>query len=50
MSAEDIYKRINNKDKITLEEIRKTLRVIKHVVNTALKDHAADTYCFESEA
>lgn len=49
MSAEDVYERINNKDKITLEEIRKTIRVIKHVVNTALKDHSADTYCFEDE-
>ena len=49
MSAEEVYERINNKDKITLDEIRKTQRVIKHVVNTALKDHAADTYCFEDE-
>lgn len=49
MSAEEVYKRINNKDKVTLDEIRKTMRVIKHVVNTALKDHSADTYCFENE-
>ena len=46
-SAEEVYDRINNKDKITLDEIRKTKRVIKHVVDTALKDYQADTYRFD---
>ena len=45
--AEDIYERINNKDKITLDEIRQTQSVIKHTVNTALRNEQADTYCFE---
>lgn len=46
MSAEEVYEKINNKDKITLDEIRKTKRVIKHVVDVALKRYQADTYCF----
>ena len=46
MSAEEVYEKINNKDKITLDEIRKTKRVIKHVVDVALKQYQADTYCF----
>lgn len=49
LSAEEVYEKINNKDKITIEEIRKTMRVIRHVSNAALKDHMADTYCFEDE-
>lgn len=46
MSAQEVYDKINNKDKISLEEIRKTQRVIRHVVDSALKKYAADTYCF----
>jgi hypothetical protein len=37
MSPKEIYDKINNKDKITIKEIEKTQRVIKHVVTTALK-------------
>lgn len=47
MSAEEIYEKINNKDKITVDEIRTTKRVIKHVYDTALRKQQADTYRFD---
>lgn len=47
MSPKEIYDKINNKDKITIKEIEKTQRVIKHVVTTALKQNKADTYCWD---
>lgn len=47
MTAEEVYERINNKKKITLDEIRKTMSVIKHVVNSALRTNKADTYCWK---
>lgn len=47
MKPEEVMEQINNKDKVTIEEIRKTQRVIRHVVDTALRKHAADTYRFD---
>lgn len=47
MGAEEIYENINNKDKITVEEIRKTQRILKKVVNVALRKNKADNYCWE---
>ena len=47
MSPEEVYEKINNKDKITVKEIEKTQRVIKHVINSALKQNKADTYCWD---
>ena len=47
MSPEEVYEKINNKDKITVKEIEKTQRVIKYVINSALKQNKADTYCWD---
>jgi len=47
MSPSEIYEKINNKDKITVKEIEKTQRVIRHVIRTALKKNQADTYCWD---
>lgn len=46
MSAEDVYEKINNKDKITLEEIRRTMGAIRRTVDSVLKKNQADTYCW----
>ena len=48
MLPDDIYEKINNKDKITVQEIKKTQRIIKHVVNTVFKNYQSDTYKFDS--
>ena len=39
MTPHEVYEKINNKDKITVKEIEKTQRVIKHVITTALKQN-----------
>lgn len=47
MTPSEVYKKINNQDKITIEEIRQTQRVIKHVVDIVFRKHQADTYQFD---
>lgn len=47
MTPQEVYEKINNKDKITVKEIEKTQRVIKHVVSAALENNQADTYCWD---
>lgn len=47
MTPSEIYDKMTNKDKITPKEIEKTQRVIKHVMDTALKHEQADTYQFD---
>ena len=46
-SPSEIYDKINDKDKITTKEIQKTQRVIKHVLDSALRKQQADTYCWK---
>lgn len=43
----EVYEKINNKDKITIKEIEKTQRVIKHVLDSAIRKHQADSYCWK---
>lgn len=47
LTPAEVYKKINNQEKITVKEIEKTQRVIKHVITTALKQNQADTYCWD---
>lgn len=47
MKPSEVYEKINNKDKITVREIEKTQRVIRHVIQSALKQNQADTYRWE---
>lgn len=47
MKPEDVYEKINNKEKLTVGDIAKTQRVIRHVMNASMKEYKADTYCWE---
>jgi hypothetical protein len=47
MDPEEIYSKIDKKDKIDIKEIEKTIRVIKHVLRTAFKDQQADDYKYD---
>lgn len=40
----DIYEKIDKKDRVTVKEIEKTIKVIKHCLKTAFRDGQADTY------
>ena len=47
MTPEEIYKKINRPDMITVKEIEKTLRVIKHVVKVVFDDKQIDDYQYD---
>ena len=44
---EDIYKKIDKPERLTVKDIEKTIRIIKHVLRTAFKEHQADDYKYE---
>lgn len=46
MPAEEVLKKINKPEKISLEEVRKTQQILKGVVNTVLRNNKADNYCW----
>lgn len=43
----EIYEKIDKKDRVTVQEIEKTVRVIRHCMKYAFKDAQADTYQFD---
>ena len=47
MTPEEVYEKIDKKDRVTLKEIEKTQRVIKHVLKTAFKEQQADDYKYD---
>ena len=47
MTPEEIYKKIDRPERLTVKEIEKTLRVIKHVVKTVFKEQQADDYRYD---
>lgn len=47
MSSSDIYDRIERKDKVTIKQIEKTQRVIKHILSTVFSNQQADTYRYD---
>ena len=47
MPDEEILKKINKPDKISIDEIRETKRAIKRVVDSALKTNKADTFSWK---
>lgn len=47
MSPEEIYNKIDKKDRIDIKEIEKTIRVIKHVLKIAFKEQQADDYKYD---
>lgn len=44
---EEIYKKIDKPERLTVKEIEKTIRVIKHVLNVAFKEQQADDYRYD---
>lgn len=47
MDPEEIYDRIDKKERIDIKEIEKTIRVIKHVLKVAFKEQQADDYKYD---
>ena len=47
MSPEEVYEKIDKKERVDLKEIEKTQRVIKHVLKAAFKEQQADDYRYD---
>ena len=47
MTPEEVYEKIDKKDRIDIKEIEKTQRVIKHVLKTVFKEQQADDYKYD---
>ena len=47
MDPKEIYKKIDKPERVTLKEIEKTIRVIKHVLKIAFKEQQADDYKYD---
>ena len=47
MDPEEIMKKIDKPERVTIDEIEKTIRVIKHVLKTAFKEQQADDYKYD---
>ena len=43
-SPEEIYQKINNPEKITIDEIRATQDILRRTLNKTLKKHKIDTF------
>ena len=47
MTPEEVYAKIDKPERVTLKEIEKTLRVMRHVVKTVFKEQQADDYRYD---
>ena len=47
MSPEEVLKKIDKPEKVTIKDIEKTQRVIKHVLKTVFKEQQADDYKYD---
>ena len=47
MDPEEILKKIDKPERVSIKEIEKTIRVIKHVLQSAFKEHQADDYKYD---
>lgn len=47
MTPEEVYDKIDKKERVTVKEIEKTMRVIKHVIKTVFKEEQADDYRYD---
>lgn len=47
MDPEEIYKKIDKPERVTVKEIEKTIRVIKHVLKSVFKEQQADDYKYD---
>ena len=47
MTPEEVYDKIDKKERIDVKEIEKTQRVIKHVLKTVFKEQQADDYKYD---
>lgn len=47
MSPEEVLEKIDKPERVTLKEIEKTQRVIKHVLKTVFKEQQADDYKYD---
>ena len=44
---EEIYKKIDKPERLTVKEIEKTIRVIRHVLKSVFKEQQADDYKYD---
>lgn len=49
MTPEEVLQKIDKPEKVTIEEIEKTQKVIKHVMKVAFKEKQADNYKYDIE-
>lgn len=47
MKPEEVYEKIDKKERVDVKEIEKTQRVIKHVLKTVFKEQQADDYKYD---
>ena len=47
MTPEEVLKKIDKPERVTIKEIEKTQRVIKHVLKTVFKEQQADDYKYD---
>ena len=47
MSPEEVYDKIDKKERVDVKEIEKTQRVIKHVLKSVFKEQQADDYKYD---
>lgn len=47
LTPEEVYERIDKPERLSIKEIEKTMRVIKHVVKVVFKEQQADDYRYD---
>lgn len=47
MTPEEVLAKIDKPERVTIDEIEKTMRVMKHVVKTVFKEQQADDYKYD---
>jgi hypothetical protein len=48
MTPEEVMEKIDKPERVTLKEIEKTQRVIKHCIKVAFKEKQADNYHYNN--
>lgn len=49
MTPEEVYKKIDKPERVTVKEIEKTMRVIRHVIKVVFEDQQIDDYQYDEK-
>lgn len=49
MDPEEVMKKIDKPERVTVKEIEKTQRVIRHCIKVAFREQQADNYKYENK-